>query len=180
MHRIQAYSTLAIIFIIGITILYLPVLINTKRKGQNVFRKFSYLGLFCAIFLIVFATILFVPITMQYKNHILNVIPFNWIIKEDIANYFLVEIIPNIMLFIPFGFFLPSVYQNKRKFLNTISVILIVTFSIEFIQYFIGRIFDINDIITNLLGGIIGYLVFVLSNKIFKNKKWWYSFLYKL
>ena len=51
-------------------------------------------------------------------------------------------------------------------------MIFVLTFSIEFFQYFIGRSADINDIITNLLGGIIGYEIFALSNALFKNRKW--------
>ena len=63
MHRIQAHITLAIIFVIGITILYLPIMAKLKRKGKSIIRQCGYLGLFCSLFLIIFATILFVPIT---------------------------------------------------------------------------------------------------------------------
>lgn len=35
MHRIEAYTRLAIIFIIIITILYLPILLILKKKRKN-------------------------------------------------------------------------------------------------------------------------------------------------
>lgn len=39
MHRIEAYTRLAIIFIIIITILYLPILLILRKKGKNIIRK---------------------------------------------------------------------------------------------------------------------------------------------
>lgn len=178
MHRIQAHITLAIIFVILITILCLPIMIKLKRKGKSIIRQFGYLGLICSLFLIVFATILFVPITIHPEQHILNLVPFNWVFEEDdVINHFIVEVLPNIMMFIPLGIFIPVVYRNKRKLVNITILVMLVTFGVEFIQYFIGRSSDINDIITNLLGGIIGYGIFILGNKIFKNKKWWSKFV---
>ena len=65
MHRIEAYIRLALIFIIIISILYLPISVILKKKGKSFIRQLSYIGLFCSIFLIIFATILFVPITFH-------------------------------------------------------------------------------------------------------------------
>ena len=46
MHRIEAYTRLAIIFIIIITILYLPILLILRK---NIIRQLGKLGLFCSI-----------------------------------------------------------------------------------------------------------------------------------
>lgn len=169
MHRIEAYVTLGIIFIVIISILYLPILFKLKKKGISPLRQLGYLGLFCSIFLIVYATILFMPITFTPETHTLNLVPFNF---TDF-NQFVVEKIPNIMLFIPLGFFMPIVFKSTRKLYKTALISFVITFSIEFFQYFIGRSSDIDDIITNLLGAIIGYGIFFIVNKIFKNQKWW-------
>ena len=48
-----------------------------------------------------------------------------------------------------------------------------MTFSIELFQYFIGRSSDIDDIITNLLGGIIGFIVFKLLDRFLKKTTFW-------
>lgn len=42
MHRIEAYTRLAIIFIIIITILYLPILLILKKKRKNKILKRYY------------------------------------------------------------------------------------------------------------------------------------------
>lgn len=170
MHRIEAYIRLAIIFIMIITILYFPVLMILKKRGKNIIRQFGNLGLCCSIFLIIFATILFVPITFHPEQYVINLVPFNW---EDDTNQIIVEVIPNIMMFVPLGFFIPVIFKNKRKLYKTTIMVFLLTFSIEFFQYFIGRLADINDIITNLLGGIIGYCIFKICNVIFKRTKWW-------
>lgn len=174
MHRIEAYIRLAIIFIMIIIILYFPILMILKKKGKNIIRQFGNLGLCCSIFLIIFATILFVPINFHPEQYIINLVPFNW---TDDTNQIIVEVIPNIMMFVPLGFFIPVIFKNKRKLYKTTVMVFLLTFSIEFFQYFIGRSADINDIITNLLGGIIGYEIFALSNILFKNKKWWIQLL---
>lgn len=178
MHRIEAYITLALIFIAIITILYLPIMFALKKRGRNIIRQFSYLGLFCSLFFIIFATILFTPITFRPETHTLNLVPVSWIGTSNNLNPFIVEKIPNVLLFIPLGFFIPVVLQSMRKWYKTIGISFAVTFCVEFIQYFIGRSSDIDDIITNLLGAIIGYLVYSLIDRILRNSKWWNGLLY--
>lgn len=173
MHRIEAYVRLALIFIVISTILYLPVLFFLKKRGRSIPRQISYLGLFCSSFLIIFATILFTPITFHPETHTLNIIPFAWVGTVDDFNQFVVEKIPNVLLFIPLGFFLPIVFPRLRNVFKTTVFCFFVTFSVELIQFFIGRSSDIDDIITNLLGSIIGYLVFKQFHRIFHNRKCW-------
>ena len=173
MHRIEAYIRLALIFIIIISILYLPILIYLKKKGRSITRQLSYIGIFSSLFLIIFATILFVPIDFLPEIHTLNIKPFNWIGTTDSYWQLLVEKLPNIMLFIPLGLFVPIVFRSKRKLHKTLLISFAITFSVEFIQYFIGRSSDIDDIITNLLGAIIGYGIYKILNKILKQQKWW-------
>lgn len=123
MHRIEAYTRLAIIFIIIITILYLPILLILRKKRKIIIRQLGKLGLFCSIFLIIFATILFVPMNFRPEQHILNLIPFNW---SDDKNQLIVEAIPNIIMFVPLGFFIPAILKNNRKLYKTTAMILFI------------------------------------------------------
>lgn len=177
MHRIEAYFRLALIFIGAIMALYLPVLFYLKRRGKSVLRQMGVLGLGCSVFLIVFATILFVPITFSPAQHVLNLRPFAWVGTIDTLSQFVVEKVPNVLFFVPLGFFLPIVFVGLRKFYRTIAVCFGVTFCVEFFQYFIGRSSDIDDILTNLLGAVIGYLLFWMFHRILKDKKWWKSLI---
>lgn len=78
----------------------------------------------------------------------------------------------NILLTMPFGFGLPFVYKTSFKRIVIASIVIGVI--IESLQLIIGlingftfRIVDINDVIFNFIGSMIGYAIFVLFSKIF-------------
>ncbi len=68
----------------------------------------------------------------------------------------------NVILFMPLGLLYPLARKKTTGFFHAFVVILGTTFSIEFLQYLFltSRRADIDDIILNLLGGIIGYLIY--------------------
>jgi len=174
MHRIIANILFAFLIIAIITIISLPFLLLSKRKGKDLIRQFSYIALFCSFFLILFATIFItLPITFQPEQYVINVHPFLWLREEDVARQLFGEVIPNILLFIPLGLFLPIVFEKLRKLHQTGIVVFLITFSIEMLQFFIGRLSDIDDLTTNLLGGLLGYGIFKVSNHFFSKKRWW-------
>lgn len=78
-------------------------------------------------------------------------------------NYSLwINLLGNIGLFVPVGF-LASLLTGK-----TVKGILFTFFFslfIETAQYFVGRSTDIDDLMLNTLGGIIGALIFLLVRK---------------
>ncbi len=65
----------------------------------------------------------------------------------------------NVMAFIPFGMYIPVISRKKRGLLVTILITFLLTLSIELTQLVmkVGS-FDVDDIILNTIGGIIGYL----------------------
>ena len=46
----------------------------------------------------------------------------------------------------------------------------IVSLSIETIQLSIGRVFDVDDVILNVLGGLIGFILYKVLNKVIPDK----------
>ena len=63
------------------------------------------------------------------------------------------------------GLLLPLVFPGLRRFPKMALVVLATTVSIETFQFFIGRSADIDDVIMNLAGGLLGYAVFALLNR---------------
>jgi glycopeptide antibiotics resistance protein len=63
------------------------------------------------------------------------------------------------ILFLPFGFFV-SHYLKVEKIYLPVFLTLITSISIEIVQMCIGRVFDVDDIILNLIGGILGFLIY--------------------
>lgn len=47
------------------------------------------------------------------------------------------------------------------------------SFLIEFVQYWIGRLADIDDLMLNTLGGMLGYLIYFVFSRTFRDKKIW-------
>lgn len=87
---------------------------------------------------------------------------------------FLINIVGNILAFAPFGFVLPIINRENRKFLNISLLSFEFSLTVELIQLFFKvGIFDVDDILLNTIGGIFGYICFVIFHKIIyhKNKK---------
>lgn len=71
----------------------------------------------------------------------------------------------NVVAFIPFGFFLPLITHGRSRFLNTVMMTFLFSTLIEFIQLLtkVGS-FDVDDMILNTLGGIIGCMIFYICS----------------
>ena len=67
-------------------------------------------------------------------------------------------LIGNIVMFIPFGFFLPFITEKLNQ-KNAFAIAVIVPLAVETFQLIVGRSFDIDDLICNFLGIAIGFLI---------------------
>lgn len=98
------------------------------------------------------------------------------------SKLFFRNIVGNILLYMPLGFFVTA-YIDERKIFPTMIISLITTISIELVQLVIGRVFDIDDIILNLFGGFLGALIFTLLDKLkdklpdILNKEWFMNMI---
>ena len=72
----------------------------------------------------------------------------------------------NIILFIPIGYFLPRLWPFLRNFFSFLLVCTAAITLIELLQLvtLLGSL-DIDDLILNLFGMIIGYLLFLIIKK---------------
>ena len=68
-------------------------------------------------------------------------------------------------MFLPFGFFI-SYYIDPDTIKPILLLSLIASIAIEVVQLLIGRVFDIDDILLNLVGGAIGYSIYNVMRKI--------------
>lgn len=99
-----------------------------------------------------------------------NLIPFTtimpYLLGERGQMIALFNIGGNIVLFVPLGFLIPFVFRNVAwRTLLVLAVIVPILIEITQAVFRIG-IFDIDDVILNGLGVMIGYLVFVLFKKL--------------
>ncbi len=112
----------------------------------------------------------------------LNLIPFATILSywnQGGANSVDVNLWGNIILFIPLGIYLPLFSGNKKIF-KTIGWIGLISLAVELAQYVLAiGAGDIDDIILNILGGMIGILLYRLLFFFLKSRakvKCWIAF----
>ena len=97
-----------------------------------------------------------------------NFIPFREILRYNIGSrLFIKNVLGNMLLFLPFGFFTSYLLDNKRPLL-TVVLTLIASLSIEGVQLMIGRVFDVDDIILNVLGGTFGFYLYNILDRLGK------------
>ena len=96
-----------------------------------------------------------------------NFIPFVEIMRyKPFGRLFIKNIVGNVILFIPLGIFLGR-YSKGKKFFVSLFFIFLFSLSIEITQLLIGRVFDVDDIILNVFGGIIGYIIYLILKLIY-------------
>lgn len=149
MYRI--YSMLieimaAAIFIVPIWCMYNKLCFHSWK------RTIAYM-VFGFYLTAVLALVGFPDITSLKVDFTVNIIPFIDMVS-DFSNACL-----NILLFVSFGFLLPIFWEKFRNMKNAALMGLITTFFVEISQIFTFRTTDINDIITNTVGTIIGYFI---------------------
>ena len=66
------------------------------------------------------------------------------------------QLLGNTLLFLPWGFFLPLLWQRFRRFFPIAGMCLGLTCFIEFTQLFIGRTVDVDDLLLNFCGSMAG------------------------
>ncbi|WP_142336082.1 VanZ family protein [Bacillus toyonensis] len=77
----------------------------------------------------------------------------------------------NIVLFMPLGFLLPTIWPQFRKMKNTIYAGFFFSLAIELSQLLNSRITDIDDVFTNTLGAIIGYVLYRVLFKLIDKRE---------
>lgn len=104
---------------------------------------------------------------------------FNFVPLVDIVNSpiaYIINTVLNIFLFMPMGFLLPSIWKEYRSVKKIAFIGFAMSATIEILQIFTFRLTDIDDLITNTIGSILGYrigknLSFKLPLKISANDK---------
>ncbi len=94
---------------------------------------------------------------------LINLIPFSN--EIDIVGYAL-----NIVLFVPLGLLAPMIWKKMNKLTNILGVGFLFTLLIELSQLLNFRSTDIDDVILNVLGAVIGFGLYKLWDRLTKSK----------
>lgn len=153
-----------LLLLVTVIIVSLRLAYLVKYKPNFVFYKDMIYFAFILYILCLFYVVTFQDVSWSTSNYI----PFKEMFRYNFGSrMFFKNVIGNMIMFMPYGFFIA--YILKLKKVRTITLLsLLVSITIETTQLVIGRVFDVDDIILNVIGGIIGFYAFKLIYS-FKN-----------
>lgn len=107
---------------------------------------------------------------LQYR---VNLIPFQslfYIVRSFLHGGYpdnqIIQFLGNIGMFAVPGFMLPVLWEKFESLKQTVRTCFFISLSIEIIQLFTSRSTDIEDILLNTLGGLLGFLSYSALKKV--------------
>ena len=179
------YSLRSILIIIICIVIYITSLKLVKKYGYDKsLLKMNLIIYFLVYIIMIFNLTLFDEIygrqgltainwnremLNKYFNNSFNIVPFRTI-KLFIRGYnngivsnraFYENIFGNILAFIPFSLFIPLIFKKIDKYYKFLIIMIIIVIQIELLQFItMSGACDIDDVILNLVGSSIAYLIF--------------------
>ncbi|WP_310602292.1 VanZ family protein [Anaerosporobacter sp.] len=123
-----------------------------------------------AMFGIYLTVILAVTVSPVYGFHLTvdfssaNFTPFR-VIRHGLGNP--LNLFGNVAMFIPFGILFPLLSRKMQRGAHAILAGAMLSVTIEGLQLFLGRETDIDDVILNTIGVVVGYVVAKIVLNIF-------------
>ena len=133
-----------------------------KGRGVLLVNTTMYIYLSFVLYFTLMPMITSLPFIFNHPYVPMNLIPFIDIVEG--RGDFTRQAVLNIVMTIPFGFLLPCVKRGDSTVFKTLLYTLVLSICIEMLQPLINgaRSSDITDVITNTIGGIIGYAVYAV------------------
>lgn len=103
----------------------------------------------------------------HYNLELFKEIKRFWDYRQQVGYFaMLTNLFGNVMIFLPFGFFLPMA-SRYRSFFSTMFASFVLSLCVEVFQ-FITRVgsFDVDDLLLNTIGGIVGHILFVVCDAV--------------
>ena len=142
-----------------------------KIKGKDILlvNTLMYTYLSFVLYFTLMPIITSIPFVLNHPYKPMNLVPFIDVLEG--RGDFLRQIILNVIMTVPFGFLYPLPRNRTGKFITTDLFCFLMSFGIEILQPLIDgfRSSDITDIITNVIGGMLGYGFYI----IFKPVTFW-------
>jgi glycopeptide antibiotics resistance protein len=158
-----------------------------KKHGKKISYRAELILFLFYIYLISVMSLTIIPLPFTRFNFSrggINLIPIvNTIndLKDTFSNHAIIptdhsfqNLFGNIILFIPLGIFLPILSYRYRSIATVVICAFICSVSIETVQFIerqfeIYRFVDIDDVILNTLGAILGFVI--INNLFLKHDK---------
>ena len=152
------WPTIVMAVIIAVLLRTTDLIVNKKKLviHEELISLSFIIYILCLFYIVTFQDV-------NWSTH--NFIPFKEILRYDIGSgIFYKNIFGNMLLFVPYGIFIAR-YLKLKEPLILIIISFITSLSVEVIQFLIGRVFDVDDIILNVVGCVLGFSLYVVFQK---------------
>ena len=142
---------------ISTVLVLLPIMIILR---YTVFKRYTKISFLLVLIYAIYLSAAFSVVGIPALNSVIVNGEFNLIPLVDILNSpreYIINTVLNIMLFVPLGFLIPTIWNEYRSLKQVFLIGIGLSLIIEIFQIFTFRLTDIDDLITNTLGTIIGY-----------------------
>lgn len=134
-----------------------------KAKGKDVLlvNTLMYIYLSFVLYFTLMPVITYLPFILNHPYKAMNMVPFVDVLMG--RGDYVRQILLNVIMMVPFGFLFPMTRNPAAGFLRTVFSCFLVSLGIELLQPLINgfRSADITDLITNTIGGMAGYLLYI-------------------
>lgn len=173
-HAMYLYLPAGLIWLIW---LVWKIFFSKKKLSP---KRLILITLYYAYIMMVFGTTLFpiqnYPLTYPPIHNFIPFVTVKELITTLPTSIAIKQILGNLIMFMPFGF-LFAFFANKNQFLKCVIFALFFAVSIEFIQFILGvtfvgsqyRSIDVDDVILNTVGAILGYVIFKITPHFIKD-----------
>ena len=106
----------------------------------------------------------YLSLVLDHPYTPMNLVPF--IVVSLGRGDFFRQVVLNVIMTLPFGFLFPLTRGKRANLGVTVFFCFLMSLGIELLQPFFGRTSDITDLITNLIGGVLGYGLYAIFKPI--------------
>ena len=143
---------------------------NAKWNWLRIIALSLFTGYMTGLFSLTLEIAFVLENGMQFNPADVNLVLFNEIsrfLPYLFAPLGIINLWGNILIFVPVGFAVPLLTRGKHPLLRGLLWSALISVFIECFQLFTPRTTDVDDVILNTLGGLIGAFLFVVFGKIF-------------
>ena len=145
--------------IVSLPLVLIYIFIFDRERAK---RKWGWMALL-TLYLNAMYIVIGVPGVQYIRwDPTLNLIPF-----QDFSPSNILGMVLNAIMFAPLGFLLPAYFERYRHWGRTLAAGFLTSLTVELIQLFTFRATDVDDLIMNALGTVVGFL---LAKLIFRHR----------
>ena len=157
--------------------------LKAKSKKKNILKFIFFFYLLVLVRIVIFKYPLgnYVEIVRQWSPDVFwqGLYHSNFTLFKTIRMYITYwgrinsfeNLVGNIVIFIPFGLLYPITFEKGKNFFRLCLMSLAVILGLELVQMWTNfGAFDVDDILLNFVGTLLGYFLYLLSVKVFSKK----------